>query len=151
VDRKVPKLGLLLVGWGGNNGSTVTAGILANQRHRMTSWSTREAQRMPDYVGSVMMSSTIKLGTDAETLKDVNIPFHVLLPMVHPNDFVIGGWDISSMDLASAMDRAKVMEPSEFDVFNSCCRTRKIPRVVLVTDSFRVPRKARRSIHPNAR
>jgi myo-inositol-1-phosphate synthase len=28
----VPKLGLMLVGWGGNNGSTVTAGIIANQK-----------------------------------------------------------------------------------------------------------------------
>src|SRR6185436_8403119 len=28
VDRKVGKVGVMLVGWGGNNGSTVTAGII---------------------------------------------------------------------------------------------------------------------------
>jgi len=30
TETKIPKLGLMLVGWGGNNGSTLTAGILAN-------------------------------------------------------------------------------------------------------------------------
>ncbi len=30
--RKVPKLGVMLVGWGGNNGTTLTAGILANKQ-----------------------------------------------------------------------------------------------------------------------
>lgn len=32
VDRRVPRVGVMLVGWGGNNGTTVTAGILANRR-----------------------------------------------------------------------------------------------------------------------
>jgi len=110
VDRKVPKLGVMLVGWGGNNGSTVTAGILANRRGLV--WDTREGPRAANYYGSVVMSSTMKLGTDARTLKDVNIPFHDVLPMAHPNDFVIGGWDISRMNLAEAMDRAQVLEPT---------------------------------------
>ncbi|KAL1899652.1 Myo-inositol-1-phosphate synthase [Ceratocystis pirilliformis] len=110
VDRKVPKLGVMLVGWGGNNGTTVTAGILANKYG--LKWDTREGSRAANYYGSVMMGSTIKLGTDAETLKDVNIPFRDILPMVHPNDFVLGGWDISGMNMADAMDRAQVLEPT---------------------------------------
>lgn len=32
TGRKVPKLGVMLVGWGGNNGTTLTAGILANKQ-----------------------------------------------------------------------------------------------------------------------
>lgn len=32
VDQKVPKLGVMLVGWGGNNGSTFTIGALANKK-----------------------------------------------------------------------------------------------------------------------
>lgn len=110
VDRKVPKVGVMLVGWGGNNGSTVTAGIIAN-RHGLV-WETREGLRAANYYGSVVMGSTMKLGTDTRTLKDVNIPFHSVLPMVHPNDLVIGGWDISSMNIADAMDRAAVLEPT---------------------------------------
>ena len=31
VDQKIPKLGVMFVGWGGNNGTTITAGILANK------------------------------------------------------------------------------------------------------------------------
>ncbi|EXJ75944.1 myo-inositol-1-phosphate synthase [Cladophialophora psammophila CBS 110553] len=110
VDRKVPKVGVMLVGWGGNNGSTVTAGIIANRRGLV--WDTREGSRAANYYGSVIMSSTIKLGADAQTNEEVNIPFHDVLPMVHPNDIVIGGWDISSMNIAAAMDRAQVLEPT---------------------------------------
>lgn len=110
VDRKIPKVGVMLVGWGGNNGTTVTAGIIANKRG--LSWETREGPRAANYYGSVIMGSTMKLGTDAKTHKDVNIPFHDVLPMIHPNDFVIGGWDISGMNLAEAMDRAAVLEPT---------------------------------------
>ncbi|KAL2071498.1 hypothetical protein VTL71DRAFT_12733 [Oculimacula yallundae] len=110
VDRKVPKTGMMLVGWGGNNGTTVTAGILANKRG--ISWDTREGSRDANYYGSLVMGSTVKLGTNAQTSKDVNIPFQNVLPMVHPNDLVIGGWDISGMNLAQAMDRAAVLEPT---------------------------------------
>ncbi|QYS94517.1 Inositol-3-phosphate synthase [Trichoderma simmonsii] len=110
VDRKVPKVGMMLVGWGGNNGTTVTAGIIANRRNLV--WDTKEGVQEANYYGSVVMSSTVKLGTDAKTNQEINIPFHNLLPMVHPNDLVIGGWDISSLNLAQAMDRAKVLEPA---------------------------------------
>ncbi|KAM0511535.1 hypothetical protein ACHAPE_009788 [Trichoderma viride] len=110
VDRKVPKVGMMLVGWGGNNGTTVTAGIIANRRKLV--WDTKEGVQEANYYGSVVMSSTVKLGADAKTNQEVNIPFHNLLPMVHPNDLVIGGWDISSLNLAQAMDRAKVLEPA---------------------------------------
>ncbi|KAH7322468.1 myo-inositol-phosphate synthase [Stachybotrys elegans] len=110
VDRKIPKVGVMLVGWGGNNGTTITAGIIAN-RSKLT-WETREGPRTANYYGSLIMGSTMKLGTDTKTNRDVNIPFHDVLPMVHPNDLVIGGWDISRMNLADAMDRAAVLEPT---------------------------------------
>lgn len=31
TERHVPRLGVMLVGWGGNNGTTVTAAVLANK------------------------------------------------------------------------------------------------------------------------
>ena len=110
VERHVGKVGVMFVGWGGNNGSTATAGILAN-RDGLT-WPTREGQQAANYYGSLVMGSTMKLGTDGKTGEDVHIPFHRILPMAHPKNLVIGGWDISSMNLADAMDRAKVLEPS---------------------------------------
>ncbi|TPX08504.1 uncharacterized protein E0L32_009991 [Thyridium curvatum] len=109
VDRRIPKVGVMLVGWGGNNGTTVTAGLLANRRGLV--WDTREGPRAANYYGSLVMGSTMKLGIDAEH-RDVNIPLHNVLPMVHPNDLMVGGWDISNMNLAEAMDRAAVLQPT---------------------------------------
>lgn len=114
VDRRVGKVGMMLVGLGGNNGTTVTAGILANRRG--LEWDTREGRRAANYYGSMVMSSTIKLGTESATGKEVNIPFHNILPMVHPSDLVVGGWDISGMNMSEAMDRAQVLEPTLKDL-----------------------------------
>mmetsp|Transcript_6795 Transcript_6795/g.20622 ORF Transcript_6795/g.20622 Transcript_6795/m.20622 type:complete len:525 (-) Transcript_6795:1546-3120(-) len=108
TGRKVPRLGLMLVGWGGNNGSTVTASIVANRLGMK--WNTKEGERHANYFGSICMSSTVRLGFDAETEKDVWVPLNSMVPMVHPNDIVIGGWDINSCDLATAMKRAKVLD-----------------------------------------
>lgn len=108
TERKVPKVGVMLVGWGGNNGSTVTAGIMANT-HELT-WQTKEGVQTPNYYGSITQASTIRLGTNNNTGEGVHIPFNQLLPMVHPNDLVLGGWDISSMNLADSMERAAVLD-----------------------------------------
>jgi myo-inositol-1-phosphate synthase len=107
TERQVPKLGLMLVGWGGNNGSTLTAGILAN-KHK-AQWHTKEGVRHADYVGSLTQSSTIRLGTNASG-EAVYIPFKNILPTANPNDIVIGGWDICSDNLAVAMSKAKVID-----------------------------------------
>lgn len=102
----VPKLGVMLVGWGGNNGSTVTASVLAN-KHGIT-WMTKEGLRKPNYWGSLTQSSTCRLGNFNG--EELYTPFSSLLPMVHPNDIVLGGWDISSFNLADAMERAQVLD-----------------------------------------
>lgn len=107
TDRKVPKLGLMLVGWGGNNGTTVTAGILAN-RHNLK-WNTKEGEQCANYYGSLTQASTVRLGIN-NAGEAINIPFHTILPMVNPNDLVLTGWDINSMDLSKAMKRAKVLD-----------------------------------------
>ncbi|KAH9006202.1 inositol-3-phosphate synthase [Lactarius hatsudake] len=107
TQRKVPKTGLMLVGIGGNNGTTLVATILAN-RHNI-SWHTKSTIQRPNYIGSLLRASTIRLGVDA-TGKDVYAPLSDLLPMVHPNDLVLGGWDISGVPLDAAMKRAAVLE-----------------------------------------
>lgn len=96
----------MLVGWGGNNGSTVTAAVIAN-RLGLT-WQTKEGPKKANYFGSITQTSTVCLGTGDEG--DVYVPMHELLPMVNPNDIVIDGWDISSLNLADAMVRAKVLD-----------------------------------------
>lgn len=48
----------MLVGWGGNNGTTLTATWLANKHH--ISWHTREGVQTPNYIGSLVRASTCK-------------------------------------------------------------------------------------------
>lgn len=109
----------MLIGWSGNNGSTFTAGLLAN-KHAMT-WETRRGTQKANFYGSLVMASTVRLGT-LDNGEMCSVPMHKMvffftfyyhekLPMVDPTDIVVGGWDISSLNLASAMDRAKVLEP----------------------------------------
>src|SRR5690242_9132668 len=48
---KVPKVGLLLVGLGGNNGTTVLGGIIANKLN--LSWNTKNGENKPNFYGSI--------------------------------------------------------------------------------------------------
>lgn len=107
TDLKVPKLGLMLVGLGGNNGTTLMGSVLANKHN--IEFETKERVVKPNYYGSVTQASTLKLGVDAEG-NDIYAPFNSVLPMVNPNDFVVGGWDISKMKLDKAMKRAQVLD-----------------------------------------
>lgn len=109
TGTKPRKLGLLQVGWGGNNGSTVTGAIFAN-RHNI-SWQTRDAVHIPNYNGSLTQATTLRLGFDVNTGKDIFAPFGSLIPMAAPEDITLGGWDISGLNMADSMDRAQVLEP----------------------------------------
>jgi len=97
----------MLVGLGGNNGTTVVGGCIAN-REGIT-WRTKNGVQKPNYFGSLTQSSTVHLATDDKG-EDVFAPLHCMLPMVAPNDIVWGGWDINNMNLAEAMERAKVFD-----------------------------------------
>lgn len=106
TESRVPRLGVMLVGWGGNNGTTVTAAVLANKLG--LTWRTKTGVKKANYYGSFLQCSTVCLGSGPQG--DVNVPFCDLLPMVHPNDIVFDGWDISSLDLGRAMERAEVLD-----------------------------------------
>jgi len=107
TNRKVPKLGVMLIGLGGNNGSTVVGGVIANREG--ISWETKEGPQTPNYYGSITQSSTVRIGADSN-FEDTYVPLKALLPMVEMNDIVIGGWDINNKNLADAMERAKVFD-----------------------------------------
>lgn len=93
----------MLVGWGGNNGSTFTAALLANKLG--LSWPTRKGTQRANWYGSLTQSSTVRLG------ENVNVQLAKLLPSLHPDDLEVDGWDISSANLAESMERAQVLEP----------------------------------------
>ncbi|KAJ2159248.1 Myo-inositol-1-phosphate synthase [Coemansia sp. RSA 552] len=127
TQTRVGRVGLMMVGWGGNNGSTLTASILANKRK--LSWDTRKGPQEANYFGSLMMASTVKLGVDA-ALKDVFVPFNEVVPMAHPNDVVIGGWDINSANIGDAMRRAQVL-PVDLQrrVYDDLAQLKPLPSV----------------------
>ncbi|WVZ58567.1 hypothetical protein U9M48_008828 [Paspalum notatum var. saurae] len=106
TSTNVPKLGVMLVGWGGNNGTTLTAGVIANRE--AISWETKEKVHKANYFGSLTQASTIRVGS--HNGEEVYASFKSLLPMVNPNSIVFGGWDISNLNMADAMARAKVLD-----------------------------------------
>lgn len=103
---QAPKLGVMLVGLGGNNGTTFTAGLLAN-KHNIT-WNSKRGTHKPNYLGSITQCSTTKVGNKKNS--EVFLPLNTILPIVDPNAIVVGGWDISKLNLADAMRRAEVLE-----------------------------------------
>lgn len=108
TDKRVPKLGMMIVGLGGNNGTTVAGALIAN-KHKMT-WETKKGEQKANFYGSITQASTSCLGTGPDG-QEVYVPLKSLLPMVEPDDIVLGGWDISSVNLADGMKRAMVFEP----------------------------------------
>ena len=113
VNQKVPKLGVMLVGWGGNNGSTFTAGVLAN-RKKLT-WKTKNGEQKANFFGSLTQSVTSHVGfrkLENGSLDDIYKLVKDIVPLVDPCDMEITGWDISSMNLYDSAFRAQVIEPT---------------------------------------
>ena len=105
--RRVARTGVMVVGLCGNNGSTLAAGLLA---HKLgLEWRTRAGVQRATWIGSLTQASTVRLGQSAEG-RDVFVPFSSLLPMLRPEDLVVGGWDISALPLAEAVERAQVLD-----------------------------------------
>lgn len=107
IDPATHRVGVMLVGWGGNNGSTVSSCCVANKVG--LEWETEQGKRSADYLGSVTQASTTRLGFDPETNDEVYVMLKDLVPMASPNKFVWGGWDISGATIDEALDRAQVL------------------------------------------
>ena len=71
-------------------------------------WMTKDGLQKPNYYGSLTHAATVRVGNYRG--EEIHVPFSSLLPMVHPNDIVLGGWDISGLNLADAMERAQVFD-----------------------------------------
>lgn len=114
TEKNVPKLGVLVVGLGGNNGSTMVAGLLANKKK--LEWETRNGTQKANFYGSFTQCSTAHVGftfnEQTNQLEDVHQPIRELLPMVDPVDIIVHGWDISGKNIYEACKRAHVLEPT---------------------------------------
>lgn len=81
--------------------------ILANRAKLQ--WNTKDGVRQANYWGSITQASTVGIGIDAQG-HEVFVPMKDIVPMLDPNDLIVDGWDISKMNLAESMKRAKVLE-----------------------------------------
>lgn len=108
TDLKVAKCGVLLVGLGGNNGSTLLSSVVALKHNIKFNNKLGEVDCSKLY-GSMTQCSTIKLGIDSKG-NDVFVPFNTILPMVKPADLVVSGWDINGSNLYESVRRAKVLD-----------------------------------------
>jgi len=140
TETKVPKVGVMLVGWGGNNGTTLTAALLANKYN--LSWETKSGTKHPNFYGSLLEASTVSLGFDQNG--EVFVPMRDLLPMVKPTALVIDGWDLSSLALDEAMGRAEVLDynlQQQLAPFMSALK----PRRAIFREDFIAPNQAARA------
>ena len=80
---------------------------------------TKDGLKKPNYFGSLTQAATVRVGNYRG--EEVFTPFKSLLPMVNPNDLVLGGWDVSGLNLADAMERAQVGSQAP------CCCTGTCP------------------------
>jgi myo-inositol-1-phosphate synthase len=99
------KTGVLLVGLGGNNGSTFVAGLHANREQ--VSWQTKSGKKQSNYIGSLSQSSVIPTGYDNSQI--VYKPFCDIINLHKLNDLVVSGWDICGDDLMTAMEKSEVL------------------------------------------
>lgn len=60
TNTKVPRTGLMMVGLGGNNGTTFTGMCLANKHN--ISWNSKRGEHHADFLGSVAMIGTFPVG-----------------------------------------------------------------------------------------
>lgn len=95
-----------MVGFGGNNGSTILGGIIAN-REKME-WNTKKGLQKANMYGSMTQCSSMKVADSEDG--EVYLRLNEVIPMVRPEDLVIDGWDINSEDLVASMRRAQVFD-----------------------------------------
>ena len=107
--NKNKKLGVMIVGLGGNNGSTLVASLLAYNKG--ISWENKNGIQNVKWLGSISQYGSVNLGYN----KDGKIVSKLIKDMVSlrdPKDIVIGGWDICGDDLYTACKKNKVIDPS---------------------------------------
>lgn len=107
TSTNINKLGVLLIGLGGSNSSTLLAGIHANKNK--LSWETKDGLQYPNYYGSISQCSTIHIG-NSSIQNDTYVSYKELIPMIEPENVVFGGWDINSDSVYEAMKKAKVLD-----------------------------------------
>ncbi|CAM9915018.1 unnamed protein product [Sphacelaria rigidula] len=90
--------GILIVGFGGGNGVTAAAGIIANKKR--ISWEGPTGRMTPNYLGCITQLPS-KGGSGG---------YREIYPLAHANDCALGGWDIRGTPLGQALYDARILD-----------------------------------------
>ncbi|CAM9338625.1 unnamed protein product, partial [Hapterophycus canaliculatus] len=90
--------GILIVGFGGGNGVTVAAGVLANQKD--ISWEGPTGRNSPNYLGCITQLPS----------KGGNGGYRERYDLADANNAAIGGWDIRPTPLGEALYNARILD-----------------------------------------
>ena len=103
-DHKVKdrRIGVLVVGVLGNNGSTFVSLI-------------DTCTKPLDWLGSMSQCGTVKVGYSGKTGESVYKPIHEVIDLVEPKNIVCGGWDIRSGSLGQALAENNVLTPDQIE------------------------------------
>jgi myo-inositol-1-phosphate synthase len=80
TQKNSGKVGLMMVGLGGNNGTTILGGIIANREG--LEWNTKKGIQKSNMYGSMTQSSTIKVADSLEG--EIYLKVNQVLPMIRP-------------------------------------------------------------------
>ncbi len=80
TDPNPGKVGLMIIGLGGNNGTTLLGGFIAN-KERME-WQTKKGLQTANMYGSATQNSTLKVGETRS--QEVFLKLKEVIPMVDP-------------------------------------------------------------------
>lgn len=109
IDVKEPsqrKLGVMIVGLGGNNGSTFLSSILAKKKN--IKWENKNGKQNINFYGSIYEYGSINLGYKntlpiTKLIKDT-VKFRNI------EDIVVDGWDICKDNLYEACKKNKILD-----------------------------------------
>eukprot|EP00752_Nemacystus_decipiens_P010201 g9091.t1 len=90
--------GILIVGFGGGNGVTAAAGVLANQKN--ITWEGPSGRNSPNYLGCITQLPS-KGGSGG---------YRERYPLADANHAAIGGWDIRPTPLGEALYNARILD-----------------------------------------
>lgn len=90
--------GILIVGFGGGNGVTIAAGVLANKKN--ISWEGPTGRNSPNYLGCITQLPS-KGGSGG---------YRERYSLADANDAAIGGWDIRPTPLGEALYNARILD-----------------------------------------
>ena len=104
---KEKKLGVMIVGLGGNNGSTLTSTLLAY--NKSINWENKNGEHSVKWYGSISQYGSVNLGYDNQG-KVVSKLIKNMVSLRKPEDIIISGWDICGDNLYIASKKNKVID-----------------------------------------